>query len=290
MKKILAILLAFTLAFSCLAGCGGKKTSNEETADKQTENTEQPREVAKVSYHKAAESFAGGSGTKEDPFQISEVGHLVLLNDMLKKEAEEVNFDKTYVEGHFILTADIMMNDTSDFANWSTTAPEYGWEPIGVVGAYFGGVLDGNGHKIIGMFMDVDGAQTEAAPDNYGLFSALEGTVKNLTIEQSYICASGSASYVGTIVGSEYVDAEIENCSADTKIEIYQVASAGGIIGSGGSITSCHFSGNITQLNNGFSEIGGITGSGGTIADCIFSGALVGNGHTGGIVGYGSNV
>lgn len=290
MKKILAILLAFTLAFSCLAGCGGKKTSNEDTADKQTENTEQPREVAKVSYHKAAESFAGGSGTKEDPFQISEVGHLVLLNDMLKKEAGEVNFDKTYVEGHFILTADIMMNDTSDFANWSTTAPEYGWEPIGVVGAYFGGVLDGNGHKIIGMFMDVDGAQTEAAPDNYGLFSALEGTVKNLTIEQSYICASGSASYVGTIVGSEYVDAEIENCSADTKIEIYQVASAGGIIGSGGSITSCHFSGNITQLNNGFSEIGGITGSGGTIADCIFSGALVGNGHTGGIVGYGSNV
>ena len=63
MKKILAILLAFTLAFSCLAGCGGKKTSNEDTADKQTENTEQPREVAKVSYHKAAESFAGGSGT-----------------------------------------------------------------------------------------------------------------------------------------------------------------------------------------------------------------------------------
>lgn len=80
-----------------------------------------------------------------------------------------MNFDKTYVEGHFILTADIMMNDISDFANWSTSAPEYGWEPIGVVGAYFGGVLDGNGHKIIGMFMDVDGAQTEGA-DNYGLF------------------------------------------------------------------------------------------------------------------------
>lgn len=291
MKKILTILLAVTLVFSCLTGCGGKKTTNDDTTDNQTENTEQPREVAKVSYHKAAESFAGGSGTKEDPFQISEVGHLVLLNDMLKKEADEVNFDKTYVEGHFVLTADIVLNDTSDFANWNTNAPEYGWEPIGVVGAYFGGVLDGNGHKITGMFMDVDGAQTEDSYGRFGLFSNLEGTVKNLTMEQSYICASGSASHVGTIVGSTFdADAVIENCNADTKIEIYHVASAGGIIGTGGNITGCQFSGTITQLNDGFSEMGGIVGSGGIVADCTFSGILTGNGNTGGIVGYGSNV
>lgn len=289
MKKILAILLAFTLAFLCLAGCGGKKTSNEDTADKQTENTEQPREVAKVSYHKAAESFAGGSGTKEDPFQISEVGHLVLLNDMLKKEAEEVNFDKTYVEGHFILTADIVINDTSDFVNWSTTAPEYGWEPIGVVGAYFGGVLDGNGHKITGVFMDADGASTETSSDYYGLFSKLEGTVKNLIVEQSYLRISGSVSVVGTIAGSTF-DAVIENCNADTSIELYTVSAAGGITGSGGEVTGCNFTGSITQLNDSFVHIGGISGDGGAVADCTFSGNLSGKGHTGGIVGYGSSV
>ena len=95
MKKLLAIILTFTLVGSVLTGCGNKKTSNDDKVDNQAENVEQPREVAKVSYHKAAESFAGGSGTKEDPFQISEVGHLVLLNDMLKTEAEEINFDKT---------------------------------------------------------------------------------------------------------------------------------------------------------------------------------------------------
>lgn len=289
MKKTLAILLAFTLAFSCLTGCGGKKNTNDDKVDKQTENTEQPREVAKVSYHKAADSFAGGSGTKDDPFQISEVGHLVLLNDMLKKEAEEINFDKTYVEGHFVLTADIVMNDISDFANWSTTAPEYGWEPIGVVGAYFGGVLDGNGHKIIGMFMDADGVSTETSPDCYGLFSRLEGTVKNLTVEQSYLRVSGSTSVVGTIAGSTF-DAVIENCSANTSIELYTVNTAGGITGSGGEITGCNFYGSITQLNDSFVHIGGISGDGGAVADCTFSGTLSGKGYTGGIVGYGSNV
>ncbi len=289
MKKILAILLAFTMAFSCLTGCGDKKTSNDDTTDKQTENTERPREVAKTSYHKAAENFAGGSGTKEDPFQISEPGHLVLLNDMLKKEAEEVNFDDTYVKGHFILTADIVMNELSDFANWSTDAPEYGWEPIGVVGSYFGGVLDGNGHKITGMFMDADGVQTETSPDYYGLFSKLEGTVKNLTVEQSYLRVSGSTSHVGTIAGGTF-DAVIENCSADTSIELYTVNTAGGITGSGGEITGCNFTGSITQLNDSFIHIGGITGDGGAIADCTFSGTLSGKGYTGGIVGYGSNV
>lgn len=289
MKKMLAVLLVFTLAIFVMAGCGNKKTNNDDKQTENTEKTEQPRKVAEVSYHKAAESFAGGSGTKQDPFQISEVGHFVLLNDMLKKEAEEVNFDKTYVEGHFILTADIMMNDISDFANWSTSAPKYGWEPIGVVGAYFGGVLDGNGHKITGMFMDADGVQTETSPDYYGLFSKLEGSVKNLTVEQSYLRVSGSASYVGTIAGGTF-DAVIKNCNVDTNIELYNTMNAGGITGVGGEITDCDFKGAITQLDDSYIHIGGIAGSGGTITDCTFSGNLSGKGYTGGIVGYGSNV
>ena len=88
MKKLLAILLVLMLLVSALAGCGNKNNPdiNHETTNNQTENTEQPREVAKVSYHKAAENFAGGSGTEDDPFQISEAGHLVLLHEMLKKE------------------------------------------------------------------------------------------------------------------------------------------------------------------------------------------------------------
>lgn len=294
MKKTLAILLSLMLLVSSLVGCGnGNNTdTNNDTSNNQTENTEQPRKVAKVSYHKAAESFAGGSGTEADPFQISEVGHLVLLHEMLEKEEAETNFDDTYVKGHYILTADISLNDTSDFAKWNTTAPEYGWEPIGAGLSLnsFAGVLDGNGHKISGMFMDVDGVQTESAKDYYGLFAELKGTVKNLTIENSYMRASGSITEVGTIAGHTY-DAIIDNCNINSIIELYTANNAGGVTGNGGTISNCSYKGTINQLDESFVHIGGISGSNNdVISNCEFSGTLNGKGYTGGIVGYGANV
>lgn len=289
MKKTIAILLALMLLVSVFTGCSNNANTNDPT-NTQTENTEPPRQTAQTASHMAAESFAGGTGTAEDPFQISEAGHLVLLNDMLKKEAEEINFDKTYVEGHFVLTADISLNDTSDFENWATKAPEYGWEPIGVVGAYFGGVLDGNGHKITGMFIDADSANTARSYYYYGLFSQLEGTVKNLTVEDSYICVSGNGFIkVGTIAGGGY-DSAIEDCSANTFISLYDMVNAGGIIGGGGKVTNCSFSGTVTQLDDAYSHIGGIAGTETTIESCTSSGTLNGKGYTGGIMGYGDMV
>ena len=292
MKKTLAILLVLMLLVSALTGCGNNTDTNNDTSNNQTENNEQPREVAKVSYHKAAENFAGGSGTEADPFQISEVGHLVLLHEMLKKEEAETNFDDTYVKGYYILTADIALNDTADFANWNTTAPEYGWDPIGAGLALnsFAGVLDGNGHKISGMFMDVDGVQTESAKDYYGLFAELKGTVKNLTIENSYMRASGGVTEVGTIAGHTY-EAIIDNCNVDSVIELYSANNVGGVTGNGGTISNSSYKGTISQLDDSFVHIGGISGTNNdVISKCEFSGTLNGKGYTGGIVGYGANV
>ena len=302
MKKLLAILLVLMLLVSALAGCGNKNNPdiNHETTNNQTENTEQPREVAKVSYHKAAENFAGGSGTEDDPFQISEAGHLVLLHEMLKKEEQETNFDDTYVKGYYILTADISLNDTSDFENWSTKAPQYGWEPIGarLSANSFAGVLDGNGHKITGMFMDADSGNQQAY---YGLFAKMGGTVKNLTVDQSYICVSGGCVTVGTIAGStSYSDeAVIENCQVSSEIRLYNDCEAGGIVGSASSskVSGCGYSGAITQLDSAVSYIGGICASNGSIqgnpngiTDCTFTGTISGKGTGGGIVGAGDNV
>ena len=292
MKKILAVFLALTVLASALAGCGSKADTNGDTSNKQTENTEPLRELATVSYHKAAENFAGGSGTEKDPFQISEAGHLVLLHEMLKKEEAETNFDDTYVKGHYILTADIALNDTSDFANWSAAAPEYGWEPIGAGLSLnsFAGVLDGNGHKISGMFMDVDGVRTESAKDYYGLFAELKGTVKNLTVENAYVRASGGVTEAGTIAGHTY-DAKIDNCDVDSVIELYSANSAGGLTGHGGTISNSSYTGTISQLDDSFVHIGGISGTNNdVISNCVFSGTLNGKGYTGGIVGYGANV
>lgn len=294
MKKILAILLSSMLLFSVLTGCGNKNNTdtNKDTSNDQMENKEQTREVAKVSYYKAAENFAGGSGTEADPFKISGVGHLVLLHEKLKKEEAETNFDDTYVKGYYILTADIILNDTSDFENWATTAPEYGWEPIGAGLSLnsFAGVLDGDGHKISGVFMDVDGVQTESSNDYYGLFAELKGTVKNLTVDMSYIRASGSVTEVGTIAGHAY-DAVIDNCNVDCIIELYSAKNVGGITGKDGTISNCSYKGTIKQLDESFVHIGGISGSNNDmIMNCEFSGTLNGKGYTGGIVGYGAKV
>lgn len=286
MKKVVSIVLTLLLVLCSFAGCGD---NNDATTTTQAPATEPPRQIAKTEFHTASEAFAGGNGTESDPFQINEAGHFVLLHEMLKKEYEDVNLGKTYTEGFYILTADIVLNDTSDFANWATNAPTYGWTPIGTDGHNFAGVLDGNGHKITGMFIDANGSETANPNDSFGLFSELHGTVKNLTIEQSYLRTEGDTTTTGTIAGYAY-NGTIENCTADTVIEIYDNTDVGGITGSYGTITDCTFSGTITQLDDGIANIGGIAGATHTIENCVFSGTLTGNAHTGGIVGYGGNV
>lgn len=280
MKKTLSLILTFILVLSAFTACSGD--TDETSAPKET------RPVAETTPYESAESFAGGSGTESDPFQISEAGHLVLLNKMLEKEEKETGFDDTYVKGHYVLTADISLNDTSDFANWSKTAPKYGWTPIGanVSANSFAGVFDGAGHKITGMFIDANGSAT----DYFGLFARLDNaTVKNLSIDQSYLRVSGGGD-CGTIAGYCF-KSSVENCTVNSTIELYNEIDAGGISGNSGTVSNCSFAGTITQLDDGFSQIGGIVGVGDDIVSkCTFTGTLTGKGYTGGIVGYGNAV
>lgn len=282
MKKIIALFISFAMLITIFAGC-----KREENTDTQAEKQELViREVVDVKYHESSEKFAGGNGTETDPYQISNANELAYLGKVLKNNASE------YSEAHYVLTADISLNDVSDFENWSSDAPEYGWEPISMDMGLdcFAGVFDGNGHKITGIFIDADGNQTETNKDYYGLFAELKGIVKNLTVEQSYMRTSGSLASVGTIAGYTY-DAVVENCHADTIVELYGMDNAGGITGKGGNISGCTYSGTITEHNEkSFVNMGGITGAGGNISDCTFTGALSGKGYTGGIVGYGEAV
>lgn len=71
------------------------------------------------------------------------------------------------------------------------------WTPIA---NGFKGILDGLGHTITGLYIN-------NSQDNQGLFGTLKGTVKNLSIEDSYIKAN---SYVGSIAGKN--EGTIVNC------------------------------------------------------------------------------
>ncbi|MGN0761755.1 MAG: hypothetical protein ACI4MK_00130, partial [Aristaeellaceae bacterium] len=111
-KMLMALLLCAALLPLCAGACAA-------------ENTPVPIEPA--------EAFAGGSGTAEDPFRIANAQQLALLAKVTNQEYEWNHWDEEdlYRHGYYVLTADIVLNDTSNFANWESEPPAYVWEPIG---------------------------------------------------------------------------------------------------------------------------------------------------------------
>lgn len=108
-----------------------------------------------------ASSFAGGSGTRVDPYIIKTGGQLLLM--------------KNYEYQYFKLASDIDLNDKN-------------WLPF-----EFRGYLNGNGYTIYNL-------KISREVDNLGLFSYLYGTVENLRINGVEI-QSPRNSNIGALAG-----------------------------------------------------------------------------------------
>ena len=118
-----------------------------------------------------AEAFAGGSGTAEDPFQIATAQQMALLAKVINQEYDWDHLDERdlYQNGYYVLTADIVLNDTSNFVNWESEPPAYVWEPIGTrkhdSGYWdFEGVFDGQGPTISGLYSFPPSCMTRSRP------------------------------------------------------------------------------------------------------------------------------
>lgn len=157
-----------------------------------------------------ADSYAGGDGSKTNPYEIA-------MAEQLAKLARDVNNGNTFRGKYFKLTADIDLSGGI-------------WMPIGKYYNYgnvnnrlFFGKFDGNGHVIKNMHI-----QWEDADDNaksvWGLFSTLQGesstnltTVTNLIIENATVekkrdfSPNGSGYYVGVVAGEIYGNTELSN-------------------------------------------------------------------------------
>ena len=167
--------------------------------------------------------------------------------------------------------------------------------PIGFDTVEFDGVFDGNGHTISGLYINTNcGTADEESTNNYGLFDTVDGTVKNVKIEKSFIAVSGRPCGVGSIAGLLMDEAVIDNCSSSAVLNGYD-NSLGGIVGNaiGGidtgmvddgeereinysAISNCTFAGKITQVKaNAMSYIGGIIGEcDGNVDACVNNGII----------------
>lgn len=162
-------------------------------------------------------SFAGGSGTKEDPYQIATAGQLAKLAADINSGVVSVNYSGEY----FRLTKDIDLS-------------EHAWTPIGIGengnGKAFSGYFDGDGHSITGLYISEDDTVS-------GLFgrivtpnAASDVLVKNLTIQDAYVKNVADTFYTGILAGSiTNQGAKVSNCHVSGTVEGYQTA--GGLVG-----------------------------------------------------------
>lgn len=221
-KRALLAFIGF-MSLTLMSGCTGGK-SNESKKENTVSNYKYTnRKLAEPEYLKAASKFAGGKGTKENPYQISNAAQLVLMEEQLNEADQKKG--ETYRENCYVLTKDIDINDISSVEQLTEKSPKFSWKPINSM--LYKGIFDGKGHTIRGMYINVN------AKDNfktYGMFGTFNGTVKNLTISDSYIAVSGKASKTGGIVGRLWINGVIENCVSKVTMDCYD-GSYGGIVG-----------------------------------------------------------
>ena len=219
-----------------------------------------------------AAAFAGGSGTVENPYQIANGAQLAKL-------AQDVNDGNNYAGTYFVLTADIVLNDISDWESWETTAPTNSWTPIGSnYEQPFTGTLDGDSHSVSGIYIN--------STENYqSLVGNLGkgGTLRNLGVEASYIKGN---EWVGGLCGENF-HGTVSNCYNSATIIGYE--DIGGVCGrnNNGELTNCY---NTGKIEGSKSYVGGVCGYNvsSTMTNCYNTGSVAGTGdyYTGGVCGY----
>lgn len=190
-------------------------------------------------------------------------------------------------EGSYILMNDIdMSEDTSQGGDYDCGT---GWDSIET----FGGILDGNGHRIIGMH--IYGKLIQDSYIRSGLFEEVDGAViRNLGIVNCNINVTlyNKTHYIGSIA-AESTDSRIENCYSSGNITLQGTNDGnrtyiGGLVGhmlhlyslESTIIENCYNLCEIdcTQTETYYQALGGICGfADGTINQCYNAGNMQGN-------------
>ena len=211
-------------------------------------------------------SFAGGSGTAEDPYQIANWHHLHNVRD--------------YLSACFILINDLDSSTAGYQALAGSIANEgKGWQPIGTYDNPFTGSFDGQGYEIRDLFID------RPVEVFVGLFGVVYegGVIQDISVVNITVTGYDK---VGGLVGG----------NAGTINTCYSTGSmtgntyTGGMVGGSrnGTISDSYATGNVT----GSKWIGGLVGSMNEttmVSNSYATGSVTGDYYAGGLVGASAN-
>ena len=250
-----------------------------------------------------AKSFAGGKGTKDDPYQIATGSQLAYFAERVNAE----EYGEKYADTYFELTEDIDLGGKE----WTPIGETVADLILGGTGYFaFAGNFDGNGYIIKNLTIG-----TETSPysgDVCGLFGATSGTIEDVVLENvsiNYVGGNHSSGYGfrmgGALVG--YSMGDIVNCTvigldmkAGSDGSYVALNSIGGLVGvQDGDTTVSHsrVSGKIEETTKK-GNVGGfvgtlVKGSSSKYCGADVSVEVTGNGRgiaVGGFVGIGNGV
>ncbi len=222
--------------------------------------------------------FSGGNGTAGNPYQVA--------------TAADLNDVRNNLSSNFVQTADIDLTSATTSGGAYYNAGK-GWIPIrnSSDGNPFTGNYNGNGHIIIGLTIsqslgnNIDG-QT-------GLFAYCSGsTITDLGVVDANITGQ-NYNPTGILIGMTG-DCTVTNCYTTGTVRNMRNVGGfiGGISGTSSSVTKCYstanvyyYDGNDQSDNSGLGGFAGTTWSGGTISNCYCTGNVTGTNQAEGQIG-----
>lgn len=197
-----------------------------------------------------------GKGTKAEPYEIYTAADLSNINSY------------SYYK---------LMNNI-DLTEWiETNNPTKGWVPVGLSGGGSMRQLDGDGHKVTGLW-------SNTTTDFYGLIAnTQEATICNLNVFTVTGKMLKGGNNTGVVVGKA-VNTIFSNVMVYGDVQGGDYT--GGIAGycAGNAYSNCRMTGSVSGNN----YVGGISsgyGNGSSYEDVVFDGTVTGNDYVGGLSG-----
>lgn len=220
-----------------------------------------------------AESYAGGDGSAENPYQIATSKQLALL-------AQQTN-DGTGGDAYYILTDNVSLGGCSGgVVNWTS---------IGTSDHSFTGHFDGRSYSVYGLYQTIEVGATEPVGGLFGYTD--QAAISN--VQLSFCHIGGAGDKVGGLVGCAS-RTDISNCSLNSSSSVKTTQGvAGGLVGfvdvplgTGASVTDpepCYITNCCVDEAvwiDGFESAGGIVGQVNRYegqVPCVITNCTVGN-------------